>query len=145
MMLPNVVAMGALILFSRHSDRYRERRLHTAFALLLAAVGFVLSFQSTNLTWIMASFCLIASGLYSSAPIFWSIPSTVLAGSAAMGGIAIVNSFGNLGGYAGPYLIGRLRESTEGFAASLTALALSLSVAAAILILAPSLGGSQRK
>jgi ACS family tartrate transporter-like MFS transporter len=145
MVLPNLVAMGALVLFSRHSDRYRERRLHTACALLLAAAGFVLSFQSTNLTWIMASFCLIASGLYSSAPIFWSIPSTVLAGSAAMGGIAIVNSFGNLGGYAGPYLIGRMRESTEGFAASLTALAMSLSVAAAILILAPSLGGSHRK
>lgn len=139
MMIPNVVAIGALILYSRHSDLHKERRWHTAIALLLAALGFILCFQSTSVVWIVASFCLIAAGLYSAAPIFWSMPSTLLAGSAATGGIAIVNSFGNLGGYAGPYMIGKLRESTEGFSASLTALAVSLCIGAGILILAPKL------
>src|SRR5215469_2155253 len=139
MLIPNTVAIVVLVLYSRHSDLREERRWHTAVAVLTATLGFILSFQSANLTFIVFAFCLIAAGVYSAAPIFWSIPSAVLAGSAATSGIAVANSIGQLGGYVGPYLIGKLRESTDGFSASLTAVALSLCIAAILILLMPQL------
>jgi MFS transporter, ACS family, tartrate transporter len=139
MLIPNTVAIVVLVLYSRHSDLRKERRWHTAVAGLTAALGFILSFQSANPTFIVLAFCLIAAGIYSAAPIFWSIPSTILAGSAATSGIAVANSIGNLGGYVGPYLIGKLRESTDGFAASLTVVALSLCFGAILILLMPQL------
>ncbi|MGY3484779.1 sugar phosphate permease [Bradyrhizobium sp. USDA 4011] len=139
MLIPNVIAIVAVVLYSRHSDWRKERRWHIAVAGLVAALGFVLSFQSSDTAVIIFSFCLIAAGVYCSAPIYWTIPSTVLAGSAATSGIAVVNSIGNLGGYAGPYLIGKLRESTEGFSASLTAIAIFLCIGSILILAMPQL------
>jgi ACS family tartrate transporter-like MFS transporter len=139
MIIPNTVAIVVLVLYSRHSDLRRERRWHTAVAGIIAALGFVLSFQSADTAVILFAFCLIAAGIYSAAPIFWSIPSTVLAGSAATSGIAVANSIGNLGGYVGPYLIGKLRESTDGFSASLTAIAIALCIGSVLILLMPQL------
>jgi MFS transporter, ACS family, tartrate transporter len=139
MLIPNTVAIIVLVLYSRHSDLRKERRWHIAVAGLTAALGFILSFQSANPTFIVIAFCLVAAGIYSAAPIFWSIPSTILAGSAATSGIAVANSIGNLGGYVGPYLIGKLHESTDGFSASLTVVALSLCFGAILILLMPQL------
>ena len=139
MLIPNTAAIVALVLYSRHSDLRKERRWHTGVAVLIAALGFILSFQSANPTFIVLAFCLIAAGIYSAAPIFWTIPSTGLAGSAATSGIAVANSIGQLGGYAGPFLIGKLRESTDGFSASLTVVALSLCFGAILILLMPQL------
>jgi len=139
MLIPNTVAIIVLVLYSRHSDLRKERRWHIAVAGLTAALGFILSFQSANPTFIVIAFCLVAAGIYSAAPIFWSIPSTILAGSAATSGIAVANSIGNLGGYVGPYLIGKLHESTDGFSAGLTVVALSLCFGSILILLMPQL------
>ena len=62
-------------------------------------------------------------GVFSAIPVFWSLPTAFLTGTPAAGAIALINSLGNLGGFAGPYLIGRVRDVTGGFTGSLLAIA----------------------
>jgi MFS transporter, ACS family, tartrate transporter len=62
-------------------------------------------------------------GLYGSKPAFWPMPSAFLTGAAAAGGIALVNSIGNLGGYVGPFIVGWIKEGTGSFEAGLFFLA----------------------
>ena len=71
-----------------------------------------------------------AIGIYASLPLFWSLPTAILGGSAAAGGIALINSIGNLSGYLGPFLIGKLKDLTQGFTAGLLVIAASLALAA---------------
>jgi MFS transporter, ACS family, tartrate transporter len=63
---------------------------------------------------------------------FWCLPGMLLRGSAAAAGIAFVNSFGNVGGFAGPYLIGRLKDATGGTSGAFIVLAGVALVAAAL-------------
>jgi nitrate/nitrite transporter NarK len=51
-------------------------------------------------------------GAYAAAATFWTLPTGFLTGSAAAGGIALINSIGNLGGFAGPYAIGWIKDAT---------------------------------
>ena len=73
-----------------------------------------------------------AVGLYGSKPSFWPLPSTFLTGAAAAGGIALVNSIGNLGGFVGPYVVGWIKDATGSFEAGLYFLAAS-ALASALL------------
>ena len=41
------------------------------------------------------------------------------AGVAAAGGIAFINSVGNLGGFVGPFMVGWLKDNAGGFQAGL--------------------------
>src|SRR5262249_57164996 len=91
----------------------------------LAAVGLVGAglFGSSFLA---LSFMSVATvGLYGSKPAFWPLPSLFLTGTAAAGGIALVNSIGNLGGYVGPFILGWIKDSTGTFQAGLYLLAAS--------------------
>ena len=62
-------------------------------------------------------------GLYAAAPIFWTLPTGFLTGSAAAGGIALINSIGNLGGFVGPYAIGWIKDATGEITLGLVVLA----------------------
>ena len=73
-----------------------------------------------------------AIGLYGSKPAFWPVPSTFLSGTAAAGGIALVNSIGNLGGFVGPYVVGWIRDATHGYVAALWFLAACALASAAL-------------
>jgi ACS family tartrate transporter-like MFS transporter len=65
---------------------------------------------------------------------FWAIPPTFLAGTAAAGGIALINAVGNLGGFAGPYVMGWAREETGSYVLGLAILATSMAIAAALVL-----------
>ena len=80
---------------------------------------------------------LVAIGVCSTLAPFWAIPPTFLAGTAAAGGIALINAVGNLGGFAGPYAVGWALQATGSYAVGLTILAASMAVAA-VLVLALS-------
>src|SRR5262249_37565927 len=83
-------------------------------------------------------FQVAASGI---APTFWPLPTSMLTGSAAAGGIALINSVGNLGGFLGPYAMGLVDDATGSFAIGLLAIAMG-SVVGGIIVLA--LGHDQR-
>lgn len=129
-----VVAALAMPLWGRSSDRYQERIWHTVAPCLLAAAGFAggAYFDATPL--IIMSLGLAAIGTYVSIVPFWAIPPVFLSGTAAAGGIALINSVGNLGGFVGPYLVGYVKDLTESYTAGIYALSVSLIVAAALLL-----------
>jgi nitrate/nitrite transporter NarK len=60
----------------------------------------------------MACLCFAGFGFFAVLPVFWTLPTAFLSGTAAAAGIAAVNSIGNLGGYFGPQIFGLLRDNT---------------------------------
>jgi len=132
--LPYVVgAIGALI-WGYYSDKYNERRFSLFLALAVSAAGLagaaLLGSTLAAVFWMSIA----AVGIYGAKAPFWPLPSMFLTGSAAAGGIALINSVGNLGGFAGPYMMGWVREATGSFKAGLYVLA-AFGIAAAFVTL----------
>jgi ACS family tartrate transporter-like MFS transporter len=105
--LPHVCAAIGMVLFSRSSDRTGERRGHVAVAALTAAAGWAISALATSPTMALAGFCLAQLGMMSMLPVFWTLPTGFLSGAAAAGGIALINSLANIGGFLGPTVLGQ--------------------------------------
>lgn len=126
------VAAIAMPLWGASSDRRQERIWHTSIAAFLGAAGFVggAYFASPLLT--ILSLGLAAIAVYVSIVPFWALPPTFLGGTAAAGGIALINSVGNLGGFVGPYAVGWVKETTESYSAGMLALAAALVAAGAL-------------
>jgi ACS family tartrate transporter-like MFS transporter len=78
---------------------------------------------------IMLSFCLAAFGIYGALAVFWTLPTAILRGMAAAGGLALLNSFSNLGGFFGPTLMGWLKQSTGTYTIGMLVLAAMLAFA----------------
>ena len=121
--IPYMAAAIAMVVVGAHSDRKQERRVHIAFAAVAGAVGLAVSTLVHTPIPGLIGLSLAAIGIFSAIPVFWSLPTAFLSGTAAAGGIALINSLGNLGGFIGPYLIGRLRDATGDFTGSLLTVA----------------------
>ena len=130
LVIPYACATLAMVLWGRHSDRTGERKWHLALPGVVGMIGFLYGGFTGNFYAAVVGFTLGAIGIYASLPLFWSLPTAILGGSAAAGGIALINSIGNLSGYLGPFLIGKLKDFTQGFAAGLILIAASLGLAA---------------
>jgi len=113
--IPYVVGVVGLIFWGHSSDRHRERRWHLICASTLAAIGLAGTAFFTGSAWALVTMSVAAVGLYGSRPCFWPMPSLFLTGAAAAGGIALINSIGNLGGYVGPFVVGWIKDSTKSF------------------------------
>lgn len=105
--LPHLCAAVGMVLFSLSSDRSGERRGHVAVAALVAAAGWATSALATSPAIALAGFCVAQLGMMSMLPIFWTLPTGFLTGAAAAGGIALINSLANIGGFLGPTLLGQ--------------------------------------
>jgi MFS transporter, ACS family, tartrate transporter len=106
--LPHLCALIAMTLFSAHSDRTGERRGHVAVAALTAGVGWSISALASSPWLALLGFCLAQTGMMCMLPTFWTLPTAFLSGAAAAGGIALINSVANIGGFFGPTILGQL-------------------------------------
>jgi ACS family tartrate transporter-like MFS transporter len=141
--VPFAVALVAMVIIGRHSDRTGERRWHVAACAITAAAGLMLAAAFThNVPLLVLSFTLSQAGQRSVLPVFWSIPSIFLTGTAAAAGIALINAIGNLGGFFGPAIVGSLREGGTGYESGLLVLAGAL-VLEAILVVSLRLPGQR--
>ena len=139
--VPSLAGMIAMVLWGRSSDRHGERVKHVAAAALLAAVSLALASLSGSNLAVLAALTFATIGIYSALPTFYSVPSMFLSGTAAAGGIALVNTFGTgLGGFLGPTVVGLLRQGTGSYAAGMQALALGLTLSATILLILGHIG-----
>lgn len=127
------VAALAMPLWGRSSDARQERIWHTIAACLLAALGFAGGAFFSSPALVIVSLGLAAIGTYVAIVPFWALPPAFLGGTAAAGGIALINSIGNLGGFAGPYIVGWIKETTQSYSAGMLALAGALVAAAALM------------
>ncbi|MGH9387939.1 MAG: MFS transporter [Vicinamibacterales bacterium] len=133
--IPYVVAAVGMVIIGTHSDRSGERRWHVAVPALIGAAGFVLTtLAPATVTASLATLSIAAFGIWGALGPFWTMPPAFLRGTAAAGGIAVVNSVGNLGGFVGPSFVGYVREATGSFGGGLLALAMCLVAAALIAI-----------
>jgi ACS family tartrate transporter-like MFS transporter len=112
-----------MVLVAINSDRAGERRWHIAIPSFVSAVGLLLSAATRDPILSLAALSLAAAGIWGSLGPFWSLPTAFLSGTAAAGGIALINSLGNLGGFLSPMLIGEIRARTDSFQLALFVLA----------------------
>ena len=138
--VPPTLAIVAMILWARHSDKTGERTWHVVIACLVASVGLMLAGGATSAVAVIAALSLVNIGISSAKPPLWTMPTTFLSGSAAAVGIATINSIGNLGGFVGPWAIGWIKDRTGSFTGGLMFVA-GLLVLSAILTLAVARSG----
>jgi ACS family tartrate transporter-like MFS transporter len=134
--LPYLAAAIVMVAVAAHSDRTGERRWHTAIPLWTGALGFAVSSQAPSAAGALAALTLAAMMWAAFGP-FWTLPPAFLRGTAAAGGIALVNSVGNTGGFAGPYMVGFVKDWTGRFEAGLLLLAAVLATGGCLALLVP--------
>ena len=128
--IPYLFGTIAMILWARHSDATRERVAHVGGPLLLTALALGVSSYITDPTITMIVLTVAAIGVFCTFAVFWTLPTAWLTGTAAAGAIALINSIGNLAGFAGPYLVGWVKTATD-----------STSIGLLVLALLPLIGG----
>jgi ACS family tartrate transporter-like MFS transporter len=110
--LPYLAAGIAMYLVGRHSDKTGERRGHMSGSAIGATIGFVIAATASNAVVAIAGLAIAFSGSKASLPPFWAQSTEFLKGTAAAGGIALINSVGNLGGFFGPTFVGVIKDKT---------------------------------
>jgi ACS family tartrate transporter-like MFS transporter len=138
--VPYGLAVVAMLLVGTSADRRGEQRLHVAAALAVAAVSLGLAIATGGLAR-LALISVSAAATFSCLGPFWAIPSQFLGGRAAAGGIAWINSVGNIGGFLAPIVMGRLMMRPGGDGLALAGLAVVLLLAAALALLLPRTQG----
>jgi len=138
--LPYLCAAIAMVAMGRHSDATGERRRHVAASAATGAVGLFLAALAGNGHPIAGflALCLAGAGVWSIFGPFWSLPATFLTGTAAAGGIALVNSCGNIGGFVGPYAVGYVKGLTGTYTMGLAALSVFLVLGALLTLTLPA-------
>ncbi|MCW3051679.1 MAG: major facilitator superfamily 1 [Chthonomonadales bacterium] len=139
--VPFLISGTCMVINGWHSDKTNERRLHITVPAILGGCGLVMSAYLENPWMKLASLALAAAGMWSTLGPFWSLPTSILAGTAAAGGIAFINSVGNLGGFLGPYMVGYIKDHShdpnQKVALGLVFLACSVFLGAGIALLVP--------
>jgi ACS family tartrate transporter-like MFS transporter len=130
--LPTLAAAIAMVVWTRHSDRTRERPWHVALPAFAGCLGLVASaiVRDPVLSTIALSVALI--GIYAAIATSWTLPSAFLTGTAAAGGLALINSIGNLGGFAGPYFMGWIKTATGEYSLALLVIGIALALSGLI-------------
>jgi ACS family tartrate transporter-like MFS transporter len=135
LVLPSICGSIGMILFSRSSDRTGERIWHVVVPAALAgiaamAAGLVLG----NIYLTILAFCVAMFGVSSSIPVFWNLPTAYFGAGAAAGGIALINSFGNISGYVAPQVTGVLRDATGGYTVPMLVVGAGLLLGAVLIL-----------
>ena len=130
--LPYVAAALFTVVVGWSSDRTGERRWHIAGCLVLSAIGFGWAGLTHSFPGALVGMVLAAMGYWSIMGPFWALPTRVLGGQAAAGGVAIITMVGGVGGFLGPFLTGRLRDLTHGYSGGLFTIAGLALVGAAL-------------
>ena len=113
--IPYVIASVAMLAWAWAVDRTGRKISNLVVTCALAAAGLVLSVAPGGFLLAMAGLTLGIVGVTAARAIFWTIPTRFLTGAAAAGGLAFINMVGTTGGFAGPYMMGWLRQETGSF------------------------------
>ncbi|MGF6917492.1 MFS transporter [Paraburkholderia sp. 40] len=133
--VPSVLAVIAMVLWAKHSDRTDERTWHVVIPCALACFGFVFAGNATTALMIVLALVVVNVGISAAKAPLWAMPSMFLSGAGAAAGIAMINSIGNLGGFVGPFAIGWLKHVTGGYTAGLYVVGATLAVSAVVTLM----------
>jgi len=133
--VPSILVLIGQLGIGWSSDHFQERRFHAAIPVALGSLAFLVApWTQGNLWMTMICFMVAAAGMKAYMPAFWALPNLFLTSVAAAGSIGLINSFGNLGGFVGPSILGWIKESTKSYEWGLYALA-GLSAMSVVLLL----------
>jgi ACS family tartrate transporter-like MFS transporter len=132
--IPYVVGAIGMVIVGRHSDRTDERRWHIAIAAFAGAAAAVASAFVHGLAPSLAALSIAMLAQAAMLGPFWALATSLLSGTGAAAGIALINSIGNFGGFVGQYMMGYIRDTTHSFAAGLIAIG-AIFVAGGLLVL----------
>jgi MFS family permease len=129
-------AFGAVAMFvwSRHADRTGEHVWHVAIPLLAGGLAIPTALYLRHPVAVMVPVVIAAIGIFGALPVFWALPSRFLTGAAAAAGIGLINSVGNLGGFAAPYATGALQDLTGTDKAGMWAVGILMVLGAALVV-----------
>jgi MFS family permease len=133
--VPFAFATLAMIWWTRHSDATQERVWHVAGPAVVSGLSLIGAAYLGNPVLAAVALTICAMGVYAALPTFWTLPTGFLTGSAAAGGIALINSIGNLSGFVGPYAIGWIKDATGETTLGLVVLATCSIVAGVVTLL----------
>jgi len=133
--IPWICGAVAAVLWGRHSDRRNERYVNLAIPLIVGAIGFAVSAYVGSPLLGIICLSVAVMGIIAGYTVFWVVPGTFLTGAAVAGGIALVNSMGNLGGFIAPFTIGWIKQATGSFTDALLVLAGAMAVSGVIAFL----------
>jgi len=134
--IPSTFAIPAMLLWGRRSDRTGERRWHTAGPRIVSACALALTTLAVmRVPGTVALFAVASAGLLASYPTIWSMPGSFLSPTEAAASIGMINCFGNLGGFVGPYAIGWLSSRTGGYSGGLWSMAGAVFVSGLVVLL----------
>src|SRR5260221_2832267 len=132
--IPYALGVIVIVWWGRYSYAKAERRFHTGFAIFIAAAGLTVAAFLNDPTAKMVAFSVAAFGIFASLPAFWPLPTAFPSVAAAAGGIAIINSIGNLAGFVWPSVMGMIKDSTGSFTNGLLVLA-GVAIVALVIVL----------
>ena len=133
LIIPGLVGAVAMLLAARHSDRTGKRRSHVVIGYAIAGVGFLMCVNAPTASLVLFALALNALGERIGAGSYWAVTTNLMGARAAAGGLAFINSVGNLGGFFGPVLMGELKSRSGGGYESGLYMAAGLFVLAALL------------
>lgn len=134
--IPAVISIPAMLLGGWHSDRSGERRWHTALPRWIAGLALAaLALQNAGVALSLVWFTIATCGIMAAYPSLWAMPTSFLAPAAAAASIGMINSFGNLGGFAGPSLIGFFSNRSGDFTGGTWTMVLGLGISGTCAIL----------
>ena len=136
--IPYLCAIIALPLVGASADRHRERRLHLAIPMLIAAAGFATLPMLGGVGASLVCVSVAAAGILASSSQFWSLPTALLGGMSAAAGIAAVNCFANLAGFFSPAIVGWLNDLTGKSTAGLIFISVAIVIGSGLVFLVPA-------
>lgn len=133
--IPYTCASVAMYFWSRHADRTREHVWHVAIPMFAGGLAIPVALYLGSPVLVMIPVVITAAAVFSAIPSFWALPSRFLTGAAAAGAIGLINSLGNLGGFAAPYATGALEQATGSNKAGMWAVGAVMLVSAVVVVL----------
>ncbi|WP_229751369.1 MFS transporter [Undibacterium terreum] len=111
--IPYICGAISMVLVGRMSDASGERRKFVIGLMLLAAIGFFMAGMFDKQTALLVfALCALGAGVVAAIPAFWALPPKLVSGAGAAGGIALINTLGQLGGIVSPVMVGRIKDMT---------------------------------
>jgi MFS transporter, ACS family, tartrate transporter len=139
-----LAGVGGMLLNGAHSDRTGERIAHATLSMILMAAGFAVIALASQGVMTIVGLVVVSIGVNAFLPVFWCLPSAILRGSAAAGGIALINSIGNLGGLVAPNILGAGKVATGSYTSGLVTLGGFALVAGLMVVLVASRVAARR-
>ena len=122
--IPYLLAAVFMLLVGRSADLHKERRWHLVVPMLMGAVGLVIAVNfAAHPAIAILGLTIATMGALTGLPMFWPVPTAMLSAGAAAGGLALINSMGQMAGFLSPYLVGFVKDATGSTDAALYFLA----------------------